>query len=79
MGIFNRSPVQRIPMLTPKAHAITICCKNCGRQAPALLYPDGEELPPGWVGAWVWFRKVYRCPTCNANMMAFVEKNILGR
>ena len=57
--------LQRIRMPTPKAHAITIRCHDCGKEAPALLYPDGEELPKGWVGAWVRFRRAYRCPDCS--------------
>lgn len=67
MGLIkNLFSEQRIPSYTPpKAKPITIRCKSCGTQAPALLHPDGEELPPGWVGAWVWFRRVYRCPDCS--------------
>lgn len=73
MGIFNRSTVQRIRMPTPKAHPITIRCKSCGTQASALLRPDREELPPGWVGAWVWFRRVYRCPQCGAERVKQIK------
>ena len=70
--------LQRIPLLTPKSHAITIRCHDCKTTATATLYPDGEELPKGWVGADAgWFRRVYSCPECNAKMMAKIE-NLLN-
>ena len=65
----KKRPLQRILFIEPKPHAITIRCHDCGKEAPALLHPDGEELPKGWVGAWVWFRRVYRCPDCSKRII----------
>ena len=73
-SLFKRLlPEQRIRQPTPRAHSITIRCHYCGTQAPALLLPDGDELPNGWVGADVWFRRVYSCPECNTKLMSKIE------
>ena len=69
---------QRIPLLTSKAHAITIRCHDCKTKAPATLYPDGEKLPPGWIGVWVWFRRAYSCPVCGEKRRLWVRENILN-
>ena len=71
--------LQRIPLLTPKSRPITIRCHDCGKEAPALLHPDGEALPPGWVGARVRFKQLYTCPICGEKRRKWVQDNIIRR
>lgn len=72
-------PKQHIPFVE-NAKTIKAHCKDCGKQAEAFLFADGDEvLPIGWIGAWVWLRRVYSCSTCNANRMEYVDKYVLGK
>ena len=80
MGIFKKSPVQRIQQPADKARRVVITCHDCGASGIIDLYRDGDHvLPPGWAKAWVRRRTLYTCPACGDKRRRWVRENIIRR
>lgn len=80
MGIFKRSPAQRIKQPTEKSRRVVITCHDCGKAGIIDLYRDGDHaLPPGWAMAWVRLKPLYTCPACGEKRRRWVWDNIIRR